>query len=86
MTADPSGMQEPEFNFSKGQGVRIVEGPFTAFVGRVSASNREQKQVPVLISSLAKRHQLSSTSSRSRKPSRFYPRRKAATTRTRKAP
>jgi transcriptional antiterminator NusG len=53
MTADPSGRQEPfesEFTFSKGQGVRIVEGPFTAVVGRVSTSNREQKQVSVLIS------------------------------------
>ncbi len=44
MTADHSGRQEPfepEFHFSKGQSVRIVEGPFTEFVGRVSESNRE---------------------------------------------
>ena len=57
MTADPSGMQEPEepkFNFFKGQGVRIVEGPFTAFVGTVSESNREQKQVTVLLSYFGK--------------------------------
>jgi transcription antitermination factor NusG len=33
MTAEPF---EPEYNFSKGQRVRIVEGPFTAFVGRVT--------------------------------------------------
>ena len=53
MTADPSGMQEPEeekFHFSQGQSVRIVEGPFTEFVGTVSESNREQKKVTVLIS------------------------------------
>jgi transcription termination/antitermination protein NusG len=53
MTAEPSGMQEPEegkFNFSHGQSVRIVEGPFTEFVGTVSESNRERKQVTVLIS------------------------------------
>jgi transcription antitermination factor NusG len=53
MTADPSGSQEPEemkFNFSPGQSVRIVEGPFTEFVGTVSESNREQQKVTVLIS------------------------------------
>ena len=53
MTADSSGMQEPEegkFHFSQGQSVRIVEGPFTEFVGTVSESHREQKKVTVLIS------------------------------------
>ena len=53
MTADPSGMQEPEegkFKFSKGQSVRIVEGTFTEFVGTVSESNREQRKVTVVIS------------------------------------
>jgi transcription termination/antitermination protein NusG len=53
MTADPSGMQEPEeakFTFSKGQSVRIVDGPFTEFVGTVSESNRERKKVTVVIS------------------------------------
>jgi transcription termination/antitermination protein NusG len=53
MTADPSGMQEPEetkFHFSNGQSVRIVEGPFTEFVGTVSESKREQKKVTVVIS------------------------------------
>lgn len=57
MTAEPSGRQEPfepEFPFSKGQRVRIVEGPFTEFVGRISESQREQKQVTVLISSFGK--------------------------------
>jgi transcriptional antiterminator NusG len=57
MTADPSGMQEPfepQFHFSKGQGVRIVEGPFTEFVGTVSESNREQKKVTVLLSYFGK--------------------------------
>jgi transcription antitermination factor NusG len=83
MTADPSGRQEPEegkVNFSQGQGGRIVEGPFTAFVGIVSESNREQQKVTVLLSYLAKRHPLSSNSSRSRKSNRFYRRRKASTT------
>jgi len=53
MTTEPSGMQEPEegkLNFSQGQSVRIVEGPFTEFVGTVSVSNKEQKQVTVVIS------------------------------------
>jgi len=57
MTADPSGMQEPEkpeFHFSKGQRVRIVEGPFIEFVGTVSESHREQKKVTVLISYFGK--------------------------------
>ena len=54
MTADSSGRQEPAFNFSKGQRVRIVEGPFTEFVGRVSDSNREQKKVTVLLSYFGK--------------------------------
>ena len=57
MTADPFGMQEPEeakFNFSPGQSVRIVEGPFTAFVGTVSESNREQQKVTVLLSYFGK--------------------------------
>jgi transcription termination/antitermination protein NusG len=57
MTADSSGKQEPfepQFNFSKGQGVRIVEGPFTEFVGTVSESQREQKKVTVLISYFGK--------------------------------
>jgi transcriptional antiterminator NusG len=57
MTTDPSGRQEPfehEFHFSKGQRVRILEGPFTEFVGRVSESNREQKKVTVLLSYFGK--------------------------------
>ena len=57
MTAELSGMQEPfepEFHFSEGQRVRIVEGPFTEFVGTVSESNREQKQVTVLLSYFGK--------------------------------
>ena len=36
MPADPSGNQEPEeesFPFSLGQGVRIIEGPFTDMWG-----------------------------------------------------
>jgi transcription antitermination factor NusG len=28
MTAEPSGRQKPEFHFSKGQVVRLDEGPF----------------------------------------------------------
>jgi transcription termination/antitermination protein NusG len=57
MTEDRSGMQEPEepeFNFSTGQGVCIVEGPFTECVGIVSERNREQKKVTVLISYFGK--------------------------------
>jgi transcriptional antiterminator NusG len=57
MTTDPSGMQEPEeakFNFSQGQSVRIVDGPFTEFVSSVIQSNREQKKVTVLISYFGK--------------------------------
>ena len=57
MTADPFGMQEPEeenYNFSQGQSVHIVEGPFTEYIGTVSQSNREQKKVTVLISYFGK--------------------------------
>jgi transcriptional antiterminator NusG len=53
MTADHSGMQEPEeskFNFYQGQSVRIIDGPFTEFYGKVIQSSREQKKVTVLIS------------------------------------
>ena len=53
MTADPSGRPEPfepEFHFSKGQSIRIAEGPFTEFVGTVSESHREQRKVTVVIS------------------------------------
>ena len=53
MTPDPSGNQEPEkarFHFPKGQGVRIVEGPFTEYIGTVSESDGEQQKVTVLIS------------------------------------
>ena len=53
MTPDPSGSQEPEkarFHFPKGQGVRIVEGAFTEYIGTVSESDREQQKVTVLIS------------------------------------
>ncbi|HLQ10020.1 MAG TPA: KOW motif-containing protein, partial [Ktedonobacteraceae bacterium] len=42
------------FNFSKGQSVRIVEGPFTEYVGTVSESNKEEKKVTVLISFFGK--------------------------------
>jgi transcription antitermination factor NusG len=53
MTPDPSGNQEPEkarVHFPKGQGVRIVEGPFTEYIGTVSESDGEQQKVTVLIS------------------------------------
>ncbi len=38
MIPDSSGMPEPDrdrFNFSKGQGVRIVDGAFTEYIGAV---------------------------------------------------
>ena len=57
MTANPSGMHEPEedkYNFSKGQDVRIIDGPFTEYIGTVSESNRDQKKVTVLISFFGK--------------------------------
>jgi len=57
MTADPSGLQGPEegrFNFSQGQSVRIVDGPFIQFVGKVIESNREQKKVAGLVSNFGK--------------------------------
>ncbi len=53
MTPDPSGSQEPEkerFHFTQGQGVRIVDGAFTEYIGTVSESDREQQKVTVLIS------------------------------------
>jgi transcriptional antiterminator NusG len=52
MTADHPGKQEPEeerFKFSPGQGVRIIEGPFTEYVGTISRIERPQKKVTVLI-------------------------------------
>jgi ATP-dependent Clp protease ATP-binding subunit ClpA len=46
--------EEAKFKFSQGQSVRIVEGPFTEYVGTVSGSNKEQKKVTVLISFFGK--------------------------------
>jgi transcriptional antiterminator NusG len=43
-----------KFNFSKGQGVRILDGPFTEYTGTVNESNRDQKKVTVLISCFGK--------------------------------
>jgi transcriptional antiterminator NusG len=57
MTPDPSGSQEPDkarFHFPKGQGVRIVEGAFTEYIGTVSLSDGEQHKVTVLISFFGK--------------------------------
>ena len=57
MTPDPSGSQEPEkakFHFTKGQGVRIVEGAFTEYIGKVSESDKEQQKVTVVISFFGK--------------------------------
>ena len=57
MIPNPSSNQEPEmarFHFTRGQGVRIVEGAFTAYIGTVSESDREQHKVPVLISFFGK--------------------------------
>ena len=51
MTAEPF---EPGFHFSKGQNVRIVEGPFIEFVGTVSESNGEKQKVTVLLSYFGK--------------------------------
>ena len=52
MTSDPSGKQEPEEEsvpFSLGQRVRIIEGPFTEYVGTISRIERHQKKVTVLL-------------------------------------
>ena len=51
MTAEPS---EPEFNFSRGQRLRLIEGPFTEFVGTGSQRKRQQQKVTVVISSWGK--------------------------------
>ena len=48
MPADPSGKQEPEeerFPFSLGQGVRIIEGPFTEYVGTISRIDTKSPSV-----------------------------------------
>jgi len=57
MTPDPSGNQEPEKargHLTTGQGVRIVEGAFTDYIGTVSESDREQQKVTVLIAFFGK--------------------------------
>jgi transcriptional antiterminator NusG len=41
--------EEARFKFYIGQGVRIIEGPFTEYVGIISRIDRHQKQVTVLI-------------------------------------
>ena len=37
-------------NFSKGQSVRVIDGPFTEFIGTVSDSNVDKNKVTVLVS------------------------------------
>jgi transcription termination/antitermination protein NusG len=37
-------------NFSKGQSVRVVDGPFTEFIGTVSDINMDKNKVTVLVS------------------------------------
>jgi transcription termination/antitermination protein NusG len=57
MIPDSSSMPEPDrdrFNFSKGQGVRIVDGAFTEYIGTVSESDKEQQKVTVVISFFGK--------------------------------
>lgn len=77
MTPDPSGSQEPEkarFHFPKGQGVRIVEGAFTEYIGTVSESDAEQQKVTVLISFFGKPTRWCWTFSRWRKSTPCCPR------------
>ncbi len=55
--ANPSGMLEPKkakFNFFKDQGVRILDGPFSEYIGTVSESDKDQKQLPCLFPFLSK--------------------------------
>ena len=57
MSPDSSGTPEPnrdQFHFSKGQGVRIVDGAFTEYIGTVSESDKEQQKVTVVISFFGK--------------------------------
>ncbi len=37
-------------NFSKGQSVRVIDGPFTEFIGTVSEINMDKNKVTVLVS------------------------------------
>ncbi len=37
-------------NFSKGQSVRVIDGPFTEFIGTVSEINMDRNKVTVLVS------------------------------------
>jgi predicted RNA-binding protein with RPS1 domain len=45
-------------NFSKGQGVRILDGPFTGYIGTVSDIDTAQNKVTVLISFFGKETQV----------------------------
>ncbi|MEO7019805.1 MAG: transcription termination/antitermination protein NusG [Ktedonobacteraceae bacterium] len=39
-----------KINFSKGQSIRVVDGPFTEFIGTVSDINMDKNKVTVLVS------------------------------------
>jgi len=39
-----------KINFSKGQSVRVIDGPFTEFIGTVSDINMDRNKVTVLVS------------------------------------
>jgi transcriptional antiterminator NusG len=39
-----------KISFSKGQSVRVIDGPFTEFIGTVSEINMEKNKVTVLVS------------------------------------
>ena len=39
-----------KISFSKGQSVRVIDGPFTEFIGTVSDINMDRNKVTVLVS------------------------------------
>src|SRR6266700_3818644 len=50
ITKETTDKPKAKISFSKGQSVRVIDGPFTEFIGTVSDSNMDRNTVTVLVS------------------------------------
>jgi transcriptional antiterminator NusG len=50
VTTQETEKPKAKVSFSKGQSVRVIDGPFTEFIGTVSDINMDRNKVTVLVS------------------------------------
>ncbi len=50
ITKETTDKPKAKISFSKGQSVRVIDGPFTEFIGTVSDINMDRNKVTVLVS------------------------------------